>query len=106
MVDDVPRCNWVAGSVVRRGALQVAISTSGVAPALAVRLRERLERELGEEYATLLAWLEPLRPEMVRRFPDPHERRAAWYRIVDSDVLDLLRAGETDTARRRLEELC
>jgi siroheme synthase-like protein len=105
VVDDVPRCNCIAGSVVRRGPLSVAISTSGVAPALAVRLRERLERDLGEEYATLLDWLEPLRTEMVRMFPDAGERRAAWYRIVDGDVLDLLRSGETNLARRRLAEL-
>jgi uroporphyrin-III C-methyltransferase/precorrin-2 dehydrogenase/sirohydrochlorin ferrochelatase/precorrin-2 dehydrogenase/sirohydrochlorin ferrochelatase len=105
VVDDVSRCNCIAGSVVRRGPLSVAISTSGVAPALAVRLRERLERELGEEYATLLDWLEPLRTEMVRMFPDAAERRAAWYRIVDGDVLDLLRSGETNLARRRLAEL-
>ena len=34
VMDDIPRCNFVAGSVVRQGPLTISISTSGAAPAL------------------------------------------------------------------------
>src|SRR5581483_10147284 len=54
VVDDPPHCGFILPSVLRRGDLVVAVSTSGSAPALAVRLRERLERELGDEYARFL----------------------------------------------------
>jgi siroheme synthase-like protein len=105
VVDDVPHCSFIAGSVVRRGPLAVAIGTGGAAPALAVRLRERLERELGPEYDRLLGWLAALREPVVRRWPDFEERRRRWYAVVDSDALGLLRAGEEDRARRRIERL-
>ena len=105
VMDDPPRCSFVAGSVVRRGPLQVAISTAGAAPALAVRLRERFERELGEEYGVLLSWLEARRERMKSVYPDWDRRRAAWYRIVDSDLLERLREGRVESARRRLDEL-
>src|SRR5690242_9454179 len=50
VVDDTPRCNFIAPSILRKGDLTIAISTSGKAPALAVRLKERLQREIGPEY--------------------------------------------------------
>jgi precorrin-2 dehydrogenase/sirohydrochlorin ferrochelatase len=57
VVDDPEHCDFYYGSVVRRGALQIAISTGGHSPALAQRLRKQIEREFGSEYAS---WLEEL----------------------------------------------
>src|SRR5512138_3066061 len=54
IVDDTPHCNFIAPATLRSGDLTVAISTGGKAPALAVRLREELERTLGQEYARFL----------------------------------------------------
>ncbi len=105
IMDDVEHCDFIAGSVIRRGALTVAISTSGCAPALAVRLRERLQRELGPEYATFLEMMRAAREPMARRYPDFDERRARWYELVDSDIIEHLRAGRTDLARARLKHL-
>jgi siroheme synthase-like protein len=101
-VDDVEHCDFIAGSVVRRGDLVVAISTGGAAPALAVRLRERLERTLGPEYGELVDLLRELRTLLTERVPDFAERRALWYELVDSAALADLRAGHRGRARGRL----
>jgi precorrin-2 dehydrogenase/sirohydrochlorin ferrochelatase len=98
-VDDVPHCSFVAGSVVRRGPLVFSISTSGGAPALAVRIREQLETTFGPAYGDLAALLGSLRTRMAERFPDFEERRRHWYALVDSDLLDLVAAGEGEAAR-------
>lgn len=104
VVDDVERCTFIAPSIVRRGSLVIAISTGGDAPALAVRLRERFEREFGEEYAVLLDLLGQLRREVA--VPgDQAERARRWYRVVDSDVMDLVREGRPDDARARARAL-
>ena len=100
--DDVPHCSYIAGSVVRRGPLTVAISTGGCAPAVAVRLRERLERMLGAEYDLFLRWMWDLRDVIAGRHADFADRRRLWYRLVDSDILGLLRSGRILQARRRL----
>jgi len=42
-VDDPPFCDFYFPSVVRRGELQIAISTAGESPALAQRLRKELK---------------------------------------------------------------
>ena len=104
-MDDVPHCTFVAGSVVRRGPLVVSISTSGCAPVLAVRLRQHLEQTLGPEYEAFLALSAALRAPLAARFPDFSERRRRWYALIDSDILDLLRAGDLDTAHQRIEEI-
>lgn len=103
--DVVDRCSFIAPSIVRRGDLAVAISTSGRAPALAVRLRQRLERELGPEYGALLELAGRLRAPLARSVPDFEERRRRWYELVDSDVLALFRDGRPAEAAERAEEI-
>src|SRR5208282_3821345 len=57
-VVDVPEyCDFFYPAVVRRGDLQIAISTGGQSPSLAQKLRQQLERQFGEGYA---AWVEQL----------------------------------------------
>jgi precorrin-2 dehydrogenase / sirohydrochlorin ferrochelatase len=104
-VDDPEWCRFSFGSVVSRGDLTIAISTNGIAPALAVRLRERLEKELGEEYASLTDMLGELREEIASQIPDFVARRELWYRMVDSGALSLLRHGRREEARLLLREL-
>jgi precorrin-2 dehydrogenase/sirohydrochlorin ferrochelatase len=104
-LDDVPHCDFIAPAIVRRGDLAVAISTGGKAPALAVRLRQRLEVELGEEHARFLELAGDLRVPLARRWPDFETRRTLWYRLIDSDVLHLLRRGHESAALARIEEI-
>lgn len=104
VVDDPPRCTFIAPSIVRRGDLLIAISTGGTNPALAVRVRERLEAEFGEEYARYLDLIRRLKAEAG--LPRTQAERAeAWYRVVDSDVLDLVRQGKMEAAYARAVEL-
>ena len=105
VVDDPPYCGFILPSILRRGELVVAVSTSGNAPALAVRIRERIERELGDEYARFLTLAGALRKPLAEKYPDFQVRRRLWYRLVDSDVLALLRAGDEHRARGRIAEI-
>ncbi len=104
-VDAPPRCSFIAPAVVRRGALAVAISTAGRAPALAVRLRQWLEGELGHQHARFLDLAGSVRAGLPARQPDAALRRELWYALVDSDALELLRRGDETGARRRFAEI-
>lgn len=98
VVDDLPRCNFIAPSIVRQGDLSIAISTSGKSPVLAVRLKERLQRQIGPSYAHFLDWLGRLRRPMAQRIPDFETRKALWYRLVSPEVLELLDQGDEAAA--------
>ena len=79
-VVDVPdRCDFYYPAVVRRGYLQVAISTGGNSPALAQKLRAKFERQLTPRYAGWLDRLGSFRRELFSRPLDPEKRRALLH---------------------------
>ena len=90
VVDDPQRCNFILPAVVRRGEVTLSVSTGGGSPALARRLRERLEMDYGPEYGELAALLAEVRPQLIANFP-PQERLAAALRLLDGPVLEILR---------------
>jgi siroheme synthase-like protein len=104
-VDDPARCRFSFGALHRQGDLTIAISTNGYAPALAVRLKERLQREVGPEYAEFMRMLKETRPQINAQIANFSTRRQLWYRIVDSEILSLLRTGNTDSAQTLLRVL-
>jgi uroporphyrin-III C-methyltransferase/precorrin-2 dehydrogenase/sirohydrochlorin ferrochelatase len=64
-VDEPERCDFYYPAVMRRGPLQVAISTAGHSPFLAQRLRQELEERFGPEYGP---WIEEIGRERIELF--------------------------------------
>ena len=81
VVDDPEYCDFYYPSVVRRGDLQLAISTNGKSPALAQRIRRELEIEFGTEYGEWLERLGRIRQELFASSIDPEERRRLLHAI-------------------------
>jgi precorrin-2 dehydrogenase/sirohydrochlorin ferrochelatase len=103
-IDDIPYCDWSAPAILRRGDLTVSFATSGIAPALAVRLRDRLAKEIGPAYADLLQAFGDVRPRIMASGRSFADRRRLWYGLVDGPALDLIRAGRGDDARRSIDD--
>ena len=82
VVDDPEHCDFYYGAVVRRGELQIAISTGGHSPALAQRLRKQMEREFGREYARWIKELGAKRKKLFARAMSPARRRAMLHRLA------------------------
>lgn len=99
VVDRPARCDWIHGAVLRRGALVVAVSTSGASPALAVRIKERLGELFGSEYGRFLELAAEQRTAVSASGLSFAARRRVWYRLVDSPALAALRSGEEARAR-------
>ena len=104
VVDDTPRCNFIAPAILRKGDLNIAISTGGKAPALAVRLKERLQKEIGPQYERFLELSGQLREPLARHIPDFETRKKLWYELVDSDVLELLSQGNEIAAIEKISQ--
>jgi len=103
MVDDIPRCDFAAPAIVRRGDLVIAVSTGGRSPALARRLREELEIRYGPEWVDVLEVLGTARDATLSALPDVGDRARRWRRALDLDeVLDLVRQGRSEAARELL----
>jgi siroheme synthase-like protein len=88
VVDDPEHCDFYYGSVVRRGELQIAISTAGQSPALAQRLRKKLEQEFGAEYEEWLKELGKVRERLFEKKLSPERRRALLHRLASEASLE------------------
>jgi siroheme synthase-like protein len=105
VVDDADLCTCHVPAVVRRGMLQLAISTGGASPALAAHLRRRLEREFGPAWAELLEALLVLRRHYRTKYPDDAATRSRLLKeFVESSAPALLvEAGDGEAFARELE---
>ena len=86
VVDDPEHCNFYYGAVVRRGQLQVAISTEGQSPALAQRIRRELEAQFGPEYAEWVEELGQIRERLFASGIDPESRRQLLHELASRDA--------------------
>ena len=98
--DDPANCSVTLPSDVRRGDLQVAVSTGGRSPALASWLRRRIEAEIGPEYEVLLDLLATEREGL--KAAGRSTEGLDWQSALDSDMLGLIRNGDLVHARERL----
>jgi precorrin-2 dehydrogenase/sirohydrochlorin ferrochelatase len=101
VVDDPGRSDFIVPSFFRRGGLTIAVSTSGMSPALARRIRMKLESDFGAEYVSLLTLVEEVRSGLKKKKVKVSAQ--AWQKALDLDgLIDLVRSRRTDEAKTML----
>jgi precorrin-2 dehydrogenase/sirohydrochlorin ferrochelatase len=99
---DVPAlCDFYYPSVVQRGSLQIAISTSGQSPALAQRLRKQLEDQFGPEYEEWLAQLGEARDKLFSAKMDPEERKRLLHQQASEEAFEAFLRSRPRSKRHR-----
>lgn len=93
-VDDPAHCSFIVPSVVDRGALTIAISTSGKSPALSRSIREKLENTIGTEYETLVEILGAVRRKLLKTGLNRDKKESIIRDLVKSPLPGLIRAGD------------
>jgi precorrin-2 dehydrogenase / sirohydrochlorin ferrochelatase len=88
VVDDPEFCHFYYPAVVRRGALQIAISTEGQSPALAQRLRKKLEAQFGPEYEQWLEWLGAARQFLRSEGKDPEDTKRLLHQLASEEMFE------------------
>jgi len=89
-VDQPADCNFIVPSIVRKGALSIAISTSGMSPALAKKIRKELDGQFGNEYETFLNVMGSLRKEVLAMGLSQEENSRIFHEIVDGGIIEAL----------------
>jgi len=85
-VVDVPKlCYFYYPAVVRRGSLQVAVSTGGESPALAQRLRKELEAQFGPEYGDWVAELGKVRTRIRNGSTQATDKRRQLHELASRE---------------------
>jgi precorrin-2 dehydrogenase/sirohydrochlorin ferrochelatase len=95
VVDDPEYCDFYYPAVVRRGDLQIAISTSGQSPSLAQKLRQQLERQFGPGYAQWVAELGETRKLVLASDLDPQRKSDLLHSLASREALKAALAEQT-----------
>lgn len=90
-VDDPEHCNFIMAAIAKSGPMTVAISSAGCSPALAQRIRNRIETEiLTPNVGRLAAFLGARRPQVKAALADYKSRQRFWESVLDSRVPQIL----------------
>src|ERR1022692_1046649 len=104
-VVDVPEyCDFYYPAVVRRGDLQIAISTNGQSPSLSQKLRQQLERQFGPGYAQWVAELGETRKLVLASDLDPERKSALLHSLASREAVQAALAEESTKNGRAKKE--
>ena len=102
VVDDSRLSSFILPSFFRRGNLTIVVSSAGTSPALARKIRTKLEKSFGEEYAILLSLISEVRSALKER-RIMHVDGEAWQEALDLDTLiSLVQTGQREKAKTLL----
>lgn len=105
VVDDPEYCDFYYPAVVRRGDLQIAISTNGHSPALAQRIRRELEIQFGPEYGEWLEALGRTRQQLFASKIDPEQRRRLLHELASREAFKKTQAAESNIETITMEKI-
>jgi precorrin-2 dehydrogenase/sirohydrochlorin ferrochelatase len=91
VVDTPSLCNFIVPSVIKRGQLTIAISTSGLSPALSKSIRKELEKLYGPEFAEYVKLLEKIRKMAMSKISDTKKRMEFLKNLVSEKMIEMLR---------------
>lgn len=105
-IADLPdACNFILPAVVKRGDLLLAISTCGNSPAFAKHLRQRLEKDFGEEYTEFLRLMGALRKRLLDTRHAPEEHKPLFEALINEGLLEKVKEGNIDEINRLLDHI-
>jgi precorrin-2 dehydrogenase len=104
-VDMPSMCNFIVPSVLQRGLLTIAISTSGVSPALSMSIRKEIEDIYGTEFSKYLKALQGIRAEAMNVISDQKQRRAFLKSVASAGMIEVLRKKGAKETRKKAKAL-
>ncbi|MCK4619734.1 MAG: bifunctional precorrin-2 dehydrogenase/sirohydrochlorin ferrochelatase [Desulfobacterales bacterium] len=98
-------CNFILPSIVNRGNLVIAISTSGKSPAFAKKMRQDLEKEFGEEYDEFLQLMGAIRKKALSEKHEPEAHKHLFEQLINRGLIDMIRNHDEERINSLLLEI-
>ena len=89
-------------AVLRRGDLVISVSTGGNSPAAAKLIKNELDNFINEDCVRFLDRMTEFRKELGQKVPSSRERENFWGKVMDEDVIKLIRSRQFDEAEERI----
>lgn len=104
VVDTPKMCNFIVPSVIQRGPLTIAVSTSGISPALSRFIRKELDQIYGPEFSEYLRTLRGIRTDAIKMIKDRRKRSQFLKTIASEKMIEILRGKGCIEAKRILRD--
>jgi len=96
--------DFIVPAVVRKGPVVVAVSTSGLLPVLARRLKEEIDLKLSADYLPYARRVGAFRRILIETVHDPGKKREILRRVCRADVSEVSRMTLKEMKKRFIEE--
>ncbi|MCX8021380.1 MAG: bifunctional precorrin-2 dehydrogenase/sirohydrochlorin ferrochelatase [Syntrophorhabdaceae bacterium] len=105
VVDDPELCDFIVPSILRKGPITIAISTSGTLPMLSKRLKEELNRFITEDHVVYAKKIGSFRSHLIKKVKDPEKRAAIMAEIGKMDMKDVVHLSVRELLKRYTSSL-
>jgi precorrin-2 dehydrogenase/sirohydrochlorin ferrochelatase len=105
IADQPDESDFTLPSIIEQGDLNITISTNGKSPALSKYIRQRLQMEFGQEYATLLDMMGKLRKILTAEISCQNDRQKIFQSLLDSQILNSLKCNDLNTVSNTCKAL-
>lgn len=105
VVDNEALSQFIVPSVVNRGPLTIAISTSGANPKLAKKIKQELEVQYDDTYEDYILFLQKARRQIIEKIKEPKAKSELLEQLLDSQFLTLTKAKKFDEREQLLKRI-
>jgi uroporphyrin-III C-methyltransferase len=105
VVDKPDLCDFIFPAILDRSPVIVAVSTGGLAPALARLIRQRLESAIPSAFGRLAHLAGEFRRKVQDALPTTRQRLRYWDEVLDGRAGDLAMHGRSEEARAEMDRL-
>jgi precorrin-2 dehydrogenase/sirohydrochlorin ferrochelatase len=101
-VDMPEMANFIVPSVINRGMMTIAISTSGASPAMAKAVRKEIEMLYNKDFGKFLAFLKKLRAKSMKEISDKKTRERFFKNLTSKEIIKTLREKGFEKAKEMI----
>jgi precorrin-2 dehydrogenase/sirohydrochlorin ferrochelatase len=105
IADQPDACNFILPSIVNKGDLVIAISTSGKSPAFAKKLRQDFEKQFGSEYAVFLKLMGAIRKKLLAQNHEPEAHKPIFEQLITRGLIEMVKHRKNRDINLLLHEL-
>lgn len=105
IADQPEACNFILPSIVKKGDLVIAISTSGKSPAFAKKLRKDFEKQFGNEYAAFLEVMGAIRKKLMVKDHKPEVHKPLFEQLINKGLVEMIKDRRNKDINLLLHEI-
>ena len=104
IVDNADISDFIFGSIVKRGDLNIAISSGGLSPVLTRIIKQRIEKILPDNLSDLNNFIKENRQKVKNKLNNIQSRRLFWQEIFEGNITEEVLNGNILLAQNLLDQ--